>query len=616
MVLKYATQIAALNAAIAKLDADLASTPNWQALNQRSKLGAASSSNAPDPIFGQLRLEQELARDPVYRARVRLLEAVQVLQQVTGDEIGVSSVSGIAPNRVPHPTAADAKPQMQPAGGSAHRAAHKPVQIDQPVRGRGVETAAPAGVVPSADDLMRIRGITRTLNERLQAIGITRFSQIAAWTSVDRLEVSAELGLDREIARQNWIEQAALLVSRTSQTSTRSAAAMPAPASDKPASSRSGFGTICTQACSQKQPKPVVIKGQDIVRETGAPAIPHGLIKTAAHGVLRKLSASNDTRQVSRLEQVVAMPQPGLTRVPEIPPKGLDRKKTTPLRPHSQIVFSPQIMPEPRRVVATQLCQQNEGANFSDLTEQDTSIYKTPPSAGIKAVVQPDVKPDGGDNPLAAKPVLPKDKLRFRRLKLKPKTIPESTPEESQVREPTVNLLVVPSSSMQSPRDGQIEFRNSALSRQPETEVPNENAERSAASPNPMSPPPPPVPGRTQGSAFKKRVWQRHRGAFDPKQSRGPSFGDGQRWREPDSILTGPSLDDEVGLDPKIYAHTEEASVKIVRARPKSGPSGDPFSLPPRSTPEPITGDEPAGQTVESAPRQPAKRIFNALKRE
>ena len=48
----------------------------------------------------------------------------------------------------------------------------------------------------------------------LARLGITRYAQIAAWRRDDVRAVSQALGLTREVSRQNWIEQAALLERR------------------------------------------------------------------------------------------------------------------------------------------------------------------------------------------------------------------------------------------------------------------------------------------------------------------------------------------------------------------------------------------------------------------
>lgn len=79
------------------------------------------------------------------------------------------------------------------------------------------------------DDLTCIRGIDTALARHLALLGITRFADIAAWRSDDVRNVSRALGFSREISRQNWIEQAALLERRkaTSENATAAPARVP-----------------------------------------------------------------------------------------------------------------------------------------------------------------------------------------------------------------------------------------------------------------------------------------------------------------------------------------------------------------------------------------------------
>ncbi|MDX2287672.1 MAG: hypothetical protein NW217_02475 [Hyphomicrobiaceae bacterium] len=74
-----------------------------------------------------------------------------------------------------------------------------------------LDTAAPR-VSSVIDELTRIRGIDAGLAQRLSTYGIKTIAQIAALTAADVRRMSADLGLDRRIARQSWIEQAAVLM--------------------------------------------------------------------------------------------------------------------------------------------------------------------------------------------------------------------------------------------------------------------------------------------------------------------------------------------------------------------------------------------------------------------
>lgn len=69
----------------------------------------------------------------------------------------------------------------------------------------------------NADDLTRIRGITRALAAQLREMGITHYAQIAAWRLEDIAKISAALSLGRRISRENWIEQAARLLQSASR---------------------------------------------------------------------------------------------------------------------------------------------------------------------------------------------------------------------------------------------------------------------------------------------------------------------------------------------------------------------------------------------------------------
>lgn len=76
-----------------------------------------------------------------------------------------------------------------------------------------VEIGVPAAV-GAPDDLRRLKGVGPKLNGLLTSLGITRFDQIAAWGPAEIARVDANLGTFKgRIARDNWVEQAALLAS-------------------------------------------------------------------------------------------------------------------------------------------------------------------------------------------------------------------------------------------------------------------------------------------------------------------------------------------------------------------------------------------------------------------
>jgi predicted flap endonuclease-1-like 5' DNA nuclease len=72
---------------------------------------------------------------------------------------------------------------------------------------------ADAGAIRGADDLKRIRGIGLLIEKRLNAMGVSRYEQIAHWTAEDVERVSSKLDFKGRIERENWIEQARILAS-------------------------------------------------------------------------------------------------------------------------------------------------------------------------------------------------------------------------------------------------------------------------------------------------------------------------------------------------------------------------------------------------------------------
>lgn len=63
-----------------------------------------------------------------------------------------------------------------------------------------------------SDDLKRIRGVGVLIEKRLNAMGISRYDQIANWTSGDIDRVSQMLEFKGRIEREGWVEQARILL--------------------------------------------------------------------------------------------------------------------------------------------------------------------------------------------------------------------------------------------------------------------------------------------------------------------------------------------------------------------------------------------------------------------
>jgi predicted flap endonuclease-1-like 5' DNA nuclease len=63
------------------------------------------------------------------------------------------------------------------------------------------------------DDLKRIRGIGVLIEKRLNALGITTYTEVANWSSSDIDRISQTLDFKGRIERENWVEQARILSS-------------------------------------------------------------------------------------------------------------------------------------------------------------------------------------------------------------------------------------------------------------------------------------------------------------------------------------------------------------------------------------------------------------------
>ncbi|MEZ5773763.1 MAG: helix-hairpin-helix domain-containing protein [Hyphomicrobiaceae bacterium] len=116
--------------------------------------------------------------------------------------------------------------QREPSGGAAsggHRGASQGGERSPGLRSVGAGTGAVAGQMSGSgsgarvlrsdtpDDLKRIRGIGVVLERKLNALGVTRYGDVAAWSPDDVARISEELDFKGRIERESWIEQAAIL---------------------------------------------------------------------------------------------------------------------------------------------------------------------------------------------------------------------------------------------------------------------------------------------------------------------------------------------------------------------------------------------------------------------
>lgn len=280
-------QLATLAREQGRLETLLDADENWRALSQleaREARGEALST--VDGTALRARLIGSLKANRLYQARTKILEAITILEEsaalpdyaippsanpppeaeesaqsettvIAAPEVMVSppdapeaaapSPAGITPD-IPPTVAEQPEPQpiiastpepppTAPTEVSPPEPASPPSDVRRthpratihamlPVTMATAPIAAPA----PASDLLQIRGITPALAARLQSIGVERARDIAVWTRDDVRRISSALGLDRTISRENWIEQAALIVQKSGEPLPAKPLASPAPA--------------------------------------------------------------------------------------------------------------------------------------------------------------------------------------------------------------------------------------------------------------------------------------------------------------------------------------------------------------------------------------------------
>ena len=99
---------------------------------------------------------------------------------------------------------------VEPIAGAADAVVETVTELVAPVV-EAVESA-PQAVAAAADDLTRLVGIGPRLAARLAELGVTRFSDIAAWTDEDLARVDKALDLKGRAVRDAWVAQAGRFV--------------------------------------------------------------------------------------------------------------------------------------------------------------------------------------------------------------------------------------------------------------------------------------------------------------------------------------------------------------------------------------------------------------------
>jgi predicted flap endonuclease-1-like 5' DNA nuclease len=110
------------------------------------------------------------------------------------------------------PIAAAAPLEASPASIAADLAAPAPEPIAEEAPAPQLQPEIPVAAEAGADVLTRMKGVGPRVAERLNALGITSFSQVAALTPAEADALDAQLdNFKGRLHRDRWIEQAGFL---------------------------------------------------------------------------------------------------------------------------------------------------------------------------------------------------------------------------------------------------------------------------------------------------------------------------------------------------------------------------------------------------------------------
>ena len=95
-------------------------------------------------------------------------------------------------------------------GGTSKKAATKPASKAE-AKPAPKAASKPAKATSGTDDLKKISGVGPVIEEKLHKLGITSFSQIAAFTPEEIADVDEKLNFKGRIERDDWLSQAKIL---------------------------------------------------------------------------------------------------------------------------------------------------------------------------------------------------------------------------------------------------------------------------------------------------------------------------------------------------------------------------------------------------------------------
>lgn len=158
------------------------------------------------------------------QARAELEERGEIAEHVTPAaelrEVAPPTLASPPPPVAPSPPPIADVPVMAPPATPEPEPAEPAPLADEPIAAAAPLDASPATLAASEpapadtreDQLTRMKGVGPKLAERLNALGITSFAQIAALSPEEASALDAQLGtFQGRMQRDRWIEQAGFL---------------------------------------------------------------------------------------------------------------------------------------------------------------------------------------------------------------------------------------------------------------------------------------------------------------------------------------------------------------------------------------------------------------------
>lgn len=196
---------------------DIAAAPSTEAPKTVSAPPVAAT---PKPTTAKLMEDPAPAKKTAKPKSQAPLKAAATKAAPAAKTIAKPAAKSAAPAKVaatkPAPKATVAKVAVAkaaaPKAAAPKTAAPKPSAVKAAALAKAAKPKAATKIV-IPDNLELLKGVGPKVNNMLKAMGITSFEQVANWTQADITEIDSKLGaFAGRISRDNWVEQAKLLV--------------------------------------------------------------------------------------------------------------------------------------------------------------------------------------------------------------------------------------------------------------------------------------------------------------------------------------------------------------------------------------------------------------------